>query len=190
MVIPKAMVLTAINPKSGVSVFLFKPPQPQRLRSHLLHPLESSHRPHQHRRQAATGTDSRSGPRPATPPHLVARRLHLFHHHRLSLAGTVAAQSGPPQNAPHPNPPTSARRRFHGVPTHLDPSLRSLSKRALLDHRVPTPASAGFSAIKHLPAAHAARIRADVCALLSLIVATIPSSHHPAPAAKTTGNKM
>lgn len=190
MVTPEAMVPKAINPKSGVSVFLFQSPQPQRLRPHLLHPLESSPRPYQHRRRTTTGTDSRRRPRPASPPRLAARRLCLFHHHRLSLADPVAAQSDPPQNAPFANPPTSARRRFHGVPAHLDPSHRSLSKRALLDHRVPTPASAGFSAMKRLPAAHAARIRADVSVLLSRIVATLPSNHQPAPVAKKTGNKI
>jgi hypothetical protein len=158
MATPQAMVLTVISTKSGVSVFLFQSPQPQRLRPHLLHPLEPSHRPYQPHRRTTPGTDSRSRSRPASPPRLAARRLCLFHHHRLSLAGPLAAQSVPPQNAPHPSPPTSAKRRFHGVPAHLDPSLQSLSKRALLDHCVPTPASTGFSAIKCLPVALGARI--------------------------------
>lgn len=153
MATPEAMVLTAISAKSGVSVFLFQSPQPSRLRPHLLHPLESSHLPYQHRCKAATGTDSRSRPRPATPPRLAPRRFQVFHHHRLSLAGTVAAQSGAPQNPPHPSPSASARCWFHGVPAHLDPSLQSLSKPTLLDHRVPASASAGLSTMKRLQAA-------------------------------------
>jgi len=180
----------AISWRKGASVFLFQSPQPSGLRPHLLDPLEPSHRPYQPRGRTSSDTHSRSRAGPTPAPGLAAWLLPVFHHHRVSLAEPLVAQSIPSAGASFPHPPASAGRRLHRRAAHPHPPLQCLSRRALLDHRVPAPASAELPALKRRSSAHPARKNRISHTLLGVLIAKIPSSPSPASAAKTTGNKM